>query len=94
MILNEASLDDFMRLPGVGEKRAQALLALREKLGRFKKFNDLLRVKGIGHKTVKKFAELAVLDRPPPAPAETGSGPSLSVPAAPKVAAPATEPAH
>lgn len=64
LVLNEAQLEDFRRLPGVGEKRARALLELREKLGRFRRMSDLLRVKGIGPRSLKKFAEVAVVDRP------------------------------
>src|SRR5678816_548759 len=43
--LNEATVDDLRRLPGIGEKRALAVLELRKKLGRFKQVEDLLRVK-------------------------------------------------
>lgn len=64
VVLNEATIDDFRKLPGVGQRRAEALLALREKLGKFKKLTDLLRVKGIGPKSLAKFKEMAVLDRP------------------------------
>ena len=64
VVLNEATLEDFRKLPGVGQRRAEALLALREKLGQFKKLTDLLRVKGIGPKSLAKYKELAVLDRP------------------------------
>lgn len=71
IILNEATAEELTRLPGVGAKRAEALLALRQKLGKFKRMSDLLRVRGVGAKSLKKFAEVAVLDRPedPPAPA-------------------------
>jgi competence ComEA-like helix-hairpin-helix protein len=64
IILNEASADDLMRLPGVGPARAEAILALRTRLGRFKKLTDLLRVKGIGPKTLQRFTDHLVLDRP------------------------------
>lgn len=65
VILNEASVEDFMRLPGVGKRRAESLVALREKLGKFKKAADLMRVRGIGWKSLKKFEGLIVVDRPP-----------------------------
>jgi len=63
VILNRAGLDDLTKLPGIGEKRAQAILDLRHKLGgRFKRISDLLRLKGIGPKGLKKIEAKAVLD--------------------------------
>lgn len=66
VILNQAGPDDLRRLPGVGQKRAEAIVALRQKLGgRFKRLTDLLRVKGIGTKGLKKMEPHLVLDAPP-----------------------------
>ncbi len=62
--LNEATVDDLRRLPGVGEKRALAILELRRKLGRFRQVEDLLRVKGIGRATLRKLRPLVRVDRP------------------------------
>jgi competence protein ComEA len=65
VILNRAGPDDLTRLPGVGRKRAEAIVALRQKLGgRFKRLTDLLRVKGIGTKGLKKMEPHLVLDAP------------------------------
>lgn len=61
--LNEATVDDLRRLPGIGEKRALAILELRGKLGRFKQVDDLLRVKGIGRATLRHLRPLVRLDR-------------------------------
>jgi len=66
VILNQASVDDLRHLPGVGQKRADAILALRARLGRFKQVNDLLRVKGIGVRGLKKIMPHVVLDAPKP----------------------------
>lgn len=60
--INSASLDDLRRLPGIGPKRAQAILDLRAKLGRFHHVEDLMRVKGIGRATLKKLRPLVRLD--------------------------------
>jgi competence protein ComEA len=68
VILNRANIEELGRLPGVGPKRAQAILDLRTKLGRFRRPTDLLRVKGIGPKSLKKLEPHFVLD-PPPVPA-------------------------
>jgi competence protein ComEA len=64
VILNLATLEDLRHLPGVGAKRADAILALRTRLGHFKHVNDLLRVKGIGVKGLKKILPHIVLDAP------------------------------
>jgi len=64
VILNQASAPDLRHLPGVGQKRADAILALRTRLGRFKQVNDLLRVKGIGVRGLKKILPHVVLDAP------------------------------
>lgn len=63
VILNRADETALCRLPGVGKKRAQAILALRDKLGgRFKNLSQLLRVKGIGAKALAKLTPHLVLD--------------------------------
>lgn len=64
VILNLASSEDLRRLPGVGQKRAEAILALRAKLGRFKRMTDLLRVRGIGPRRLKAMLPKMVLDAP------------------------------
>ncbi len=65
IVLNTAEVADLTKLPGVGAKRAQAILELRARLGRFRKVTDLLRVRGIGVKGLRKIEPLVVLDLPP-----------------------------
>jgi competence protein ComEA len=60
--LNTATLDDLERLPGIGPKRAAAILELRQKLGRFRQVEDLMRVKGVGRATLKKLRPIVRLD--------------------------------
>lgn len=62
--LNRASVDELRRLPGVGPKRAEAILVLRQRLGRFQRVEDLLRVKGVGRGAIKKWRPLVRLDAP------------------------------
>jgi competence protein ComEA len=69
VILNVATADELRRIPGVGQKRAEAILKLRDKLKRFRKSTELLRVKGIGPRSLKRMQAHFVLD--PPAPAST-----------------------
>ncbi|HET9955612.1 MAG TPA: helix-hairpin-helix domain-containing protein [Polyangiaceae bacterium] len=66
VILNLAGASELRRLPGVGAKRAEAILALRNKLGRFKSPNDLLRVRGVGLRMLRRWLPLIVLDAPEP----------------------------
>ncbi len=56
--LNKAGIEELSRLPGIGEKTAEKILTLRSTLGRFKKLEELLEVKGIGNKkfnNIKKY---------------------------------------
>ncbi len=72
VILNTATVDDLRRLPGIGDKRATSIVALRTRLGgRFHVIEDLLKVKGIGRSTLRRLRPLVRLD-PPPMPADAG----------------------
>jgi competence protein ComEA len=64
VILNLATEDDLRKLPGIGPKKAQAILVLRTKLGKFKRAEDLLRVKGIGRKKLAKLRPRLLIDPP------------------------------
>ena len=64
VILNLASAEELTKLPGVGLKRATAIVALRTKLKRFKHATDLLRVKGIGPRGLQRMLPHLVLDAP------------------------------
>jgi competence protein ComEA len=61
--LNTAQAGDLRRLPGVGAKRAEAILALRARLpgGRFHQIEDLLKVKGVGRAMLKRLHPLVRL---------------------------------
>lgn len=65
VLLNTATVEDLRRLPGVGPKRADAILALRSRLGRFRTVEDLLKVKGIGRATLRRLRPLVRLDPAP-----------------------------
>ncbi|HSN13703.1 MAG TPA: helix-hairpin-helix domain-containing protein [Anaeromyxobacteraceae bacterium] len=45
--VNRATVSELMRLPGVGEKRAQAIVAYRARQP-FRRPEDVVRVKGLG----------------------------------------------
>ncbi|HTJ82161.1 MAG TPA: helix-hairpin-helix domain-containing protein [Polyangiaceae bacterium] len=65
VILNLATVADLEKLPGVGKKKAAAILALRDKLGgRFKSLGELARVRGIKRKFIERIKDKVVLDAP------------------------------
>jgi len=85
VLLNTATIDDLRRLPGVGPKRADAIVALRSRLGRFRAIEDLLKVKGIGRATLRRLRPLVRLDTAPSAagPPARSDGGGLPVPTGP-----------
>jgi competence protein ComEA len=62
VVLNTATEADLRRLPGIGPKRAEAILALRARLGRFHALEDMLKVKGLGRATLKRLRPLLRVD--------------------------------
>jgi competence protein ComEA len=64
--LNRAGVTELMRLPGVGEKRAQAIVAARAKQP-FRRTEDILTVKGIGPAWLAKVKTNLVIGAAAPA---------------------------
>ncbi|MDP7593019.1 MAG: helix-hairpin-helix domain-containing protein [Litorilituus sp.] len=50
--INESSLEQLLTLKGIGQKKAEAILAYRKKMGDFKSIEDLVNVKGISKRIV------------------------------------------
>lgn len=50
--LNTADAKTLAALDGIGPQKAQAIIAYRQEHGPFKSVDDLLKVKGIGKKTL------------------------------------------
>jgi len=71
VILNLAKLEDLRKIPGIGPKRAEAILGLRAKLKRFKRGSDLMRVRGIGAKSLARMQSHFVVDPPAGSPCAT-----------------------
>ena len=51
--LNTATWEELDGLPGIGPKRAQAIVAYREEHGSFSSVEELLQVPGIGEKVLE-----------------------------------------
>lgn len=53
--INSADLKQLIKLPGVGKKKAQAIIDYRETNGDFASLEDLAKVKGVGKKMLAKL---------------------------------------
>ena len=56
--LNSATAEQLITLPRVGPATAQRILDYRRQHGAFKKVRDLVKVRGIGPKTLEKLRPL------------------------------------
>ncbi len=59
--LNRAGPIELERLPGIGPVMAQRILVLREKVGRFRRLEELQSVQGIGSATIERLRPLVII---------------------------------
>lgn len=55
--INTAPAADLTRLPGIGEKKAQAIVVWREKNGPFRTIRQITKVSGIGEGFYRELKE-------------------------------------
>ena len=65
--INTASSAELQRVPGIGPKTAERILAMRRSVGKFHGVDDLLAVRGIGPKKLEKMKPYLTVGTPPPA---------------------------
>jgi competence protein ComEA len=51
--INSATAEEFVKIKGIGKKKAERIIAYREEHGKFSSVDELQNVKGIGKKIVE-----------------------------------------
>lgn len=59
--INTASVQELMRLPGIGESKANSIIEYRNKNGRFYTLEDLINVNGISKNILEQIKEFICL---------------------------------
>lgn len=84
--LNRAQLAELQALPGIGPKKAEAIVALRQRRP-FTRVTQLLEVRGIGRKTLERLKPLVQVGPPTaaaaPAPEAAKEAPGAAAPGLP-----------
>jgi competence protein ComEA len=62
--INTAGQTELSRLPGIGPSKAAAIIAFRERGRRFRRVEDLLRVRGIGRATFRRLRPMLTVQGP------------------------------
>lgn len=60
--INQATVKELSSLPGIGKMKAEAIIAFREKNGKFSIVEDIKKVEGIGKDTLEKVKNFIVLE--------------------------------
>ncbi len=60
--INTATAEELQQIKGIGETRAQAIIAYRDQHGSFAKVEDLLEVKGLGESILTRNQNMLVVD--------------------------------
>lgn len=60
--VNTATAKDLQTLPGIGKVTAERIVAYRTEKGKFRSSADLLKVKGVGEKSLEKIRALITIE--------------------------------
>jgi competence ComEA-like helix-hairpin-helix protein len=60
--INTAGVNEFVKLPGIGEKTAEKIIQLRNQKGKFRKLEELMEVRGIGEVKFNKIKMYLYID--------------------------------
>ncbi|PKO00699.1 MAG: hypothetical protein CVU42_02400 [Chloroflexi bacterium HGW-Chloroflexi-4] len=60
--LNQATLNQLVTLPGIGEAKARAIIDFREKYGDFENVSELTYVSGIGNTLIKSIEDMVIIN--------------------------------
>jgi competence protein ComEA len=60
--VNTAGVDELVRLPGIGESKARAIVDFRKERGAFKSVEQLREVKGIGDAALERIRPHVAID--------------------------------
>lgn len=60
--INTAGKEELMTLPGIGESKAEAILAYREAQGKFQSTDELMNIRGIKEGVYNKIKDLIVVN--------------------------------
>ena len=60
--INQATIKELAALPGLGPKKAGAIISFREQNGKFKSIDEVKKVKGIGDDIFAKIKDLIVTE--------------------------------
>ena len=62
--INTASVAELSRLPGIGQSRAEAIVAMREQRGAFQRVEQIMQVRGVGRATFRRLQPMLTVDGP------------------------------
>src|SRR5262245_23717923 len=61
--INKATAADLTKVPGIGPSLAKRIVDFRDKNGAFTKVEDLVKVQGIGEKSLQRFAPYLTISK-------------------------------